>query len=86
MSDIELGVDTLDMLIAIETKLQDLIDKEDTMASDSIRDAQRGLERARRAKAKEDQELGISGYLIVLILYNLRLETNMIQGMRVTQI
>ena len=74
MSDIELGVDTLDMLIAIETKLQDLIDKEDTMASDSIRDAQRGLERARRAKAKEDQELGISGYLTVLILYDLRLK------------
>ena len=62
MSDIEFAVDTLDMLIAIETKLQDLIDKEDTMASDSIRDAQRGLERARRAMAKEEQELGISGY------------------------
>ena len=78
MSDIELGVDTLDMLIAIETKLQDLIDKEDTMASDSIRDAQRGLERARRAKAKEDQELGISGYLIVLIVYDLRLKTSLV--------
>jgi len=56
MSDIELNVDTLDMLTAIETRMEDLIDTEETMQPEKIRDAQRDLERVRRVKAKEDQD------------------------------
>jgi len=56
MSDIELNVDTLDMLTAIETRMEDLIDTEETMKPDEVRGAQRDLERVRRVKAKEDQE------------------------------
>lgn len=56
MSDIELNVDTLDMLTAIETRMEDLIDTEETMRPDQVRDAQRDLERVRRVKLKEDQE------------------------------
>ena len=56
MSDIELNVDTLDMLTAIETRMEDLIDTEETMQPEKVRDAQRDLERVRRVKAKEDQD------------------------------
>jgi len=56
MSEIELNVDTLDMLTAIETRMEDLIDTEATMKPNQVRDALRDLERVRRVKLNEDQE------------------------------
>ena len=57
LSDIEFNVDTLEMMTAIETRIEDLIDFEETLQPDKVKEAQRNLEMLRRKKANEDKEL-----------------------------
>jgi len=52
-SDIEFHVDELVMLTSIETRFEDLLDTEEQLSPERVRDAQREIERKRRLDAKE---------------------------------
>merc|ERR1712159_508515 len=55
VSDIDMQVDPLVMLISIENRLEELIDAEETIQGTFVREAQKELEKRRRRHAREEK-------------------------------
>ena len=54
--DIDMQVDSLIMLTAIENRLEELIEQEETLQGSTVREAQKELEKLRRQHAREEKQ------------------------------
>ena len=54
--DIDMQVDSLVMLTAIENRLEELIEQEETLQGSTVREAQKELEKLRRQHAREEKQ------------------------------